>query len=194
MFFSVKLEQGTVASLVENKGTVKVHYRTGSGEEITAYAPLTIVCDGCFSNSRHSLCTSKVKILPSFSHFLLNTINYAILLWFSFNWNVYQCNSILCMQVDIPSCFVALLLKNCELPYPNHGHIILANPLPILLYRISSTEVRCLVDIPGKKCLPFATVIWPIIWRLSLHPRYIYIYIICLIQQWYCPLFLWLFI
>lgn len=55
------------------------------------------------------------------------------------------------MQVDIPSCFVALLLKNCELPYPNHGHVILANPSPILLYRISSTEIRCLVDIPGKK-------------------------------------------
>ncbi|KAM7470555.1 hypothetical protein LguiA_008738 [Lonicera macranthoides] len=110
---NVKLEQGTVTSLVENKGTVKgVHYKTGAGEEITAYAPLTIVCDGCFSNLRRSLCTSKV---------------------------------------DIPSCFVALLLKNCELPYPNHGHVILANPSPILLYRISSTEIRCLVDIPGKK-------------------------------------------
>ena len=58
---------------------------------------------------------------------------------------------ILILQVDIPSCFVALILKNCDLPYPNHGHVILANPSPILLYKISSTEVRCLVDIPGQK-------------------------------------------
>lgn len=55
------------------------------------------------------------------------------------------------MQVEIPSVFVAMILKNCEVPYPNHGHVIIANPSPILLYRISSTEIRCLVDIPGKK-------------------------------------------
>ena len=55
------------------------------------------------------------------------------------------------MQVEIPSSFAALLLKNCEAPYPNHGHVILADPSPILCYRISSTEIRCLVDIPGKK-------------------------------------------
>lgn len=48
---SVKLEQGTVTSLIEEKGTVKgVQYKTKTGEELTAYAPLTIVCDGCFSN------------------------------------------------------------------------------------------------------------------------------------------------
>lgn len=46
---------------------------------------------------------------------------------------------------------MGLVLENCDLPYPNHGHVILANPSPILLYPISKTEVRCLVDIPGKK-------------------------------------------
>ena len=55
------------------------------------------------------------------------------------------------MQVDIPSSFVALILENCKLPYANHGHVILADPSPILFYPISSTEVRCLVDVPGKK-------------------------------------------
>ncbi|KAG8373824.1 hypothetical protein BUALT_Bualt11G0065400 [Buddleja alternifolia] len=30
-------------------------------------------------------------------------------------------------------------------------HVILANPSPILFYPISSTEIRCLVDIPGQK-------------------------------------------
>ncbi|XP_066314010.1 squalene monooxygenase SE1-like [Miscanthus floridulus] len=110
---NVQLEQGTVTSLLEENGTVKgVQYKTKSGEELKAYAPLTIVCDGCFSNLRRALCSPKV---------------------------------------DVPSCFVGLVLENCQLPHPNHGHVILANPSPILFYPISSTEVRCLVDVPGQK-------------------------------------------
>ncbi|KAF2294292.1 hypothetical protein GH714_008939 [Hevea brasiliensis] len=110
---NVRLEQGTVTSLLEQEGTVQgVNYKARNGQEMTAYAPLTIVCDGCFSNLRRSLCNPKV---------------------------------------DIPSCFVAMVLENCELPYANHGHVILADPSPILFYPISSTEVRCLVDIPGQK-------------------------------------------
>lgn len=110
---NVRLEQGTVTSLIEEKGTIKgVQYKTKAGEELTASAPLTIVCDGCFSNLRRSLCDSKV---------------------------------------DVPSCFVGLVLENCQLPFANHGHVILADPSPILFYQISSTEVRCLVDVPGMK-------------------------------------------
>jgi len=46
---------------------------------------------------------------------------------------------------------VGLILENCLLPFENHGHVILADPSPILFYPISSTEVRCLVDVPGQK-------------------------------------------
>lgn len=46
---------------------------------------------------------------------------------------------------------MVLNLENGKLPQPNHGHVILANPSPILFYPVSSTEVRCLVDIPGSK-------------------------------------------
>ncbi|CAI0393533.1 unnamed protein product, partial [Linum tenue] len=53
--------------------------------------------------------------------------------------------------VDVPSCFVGLVLENCDLPCANHGHVILGDPSPILFYPISSTEVRCLVDVPGQK-------------------------------------------
>ncbi|KAK9270455.1 hypothetical protein L1049_026035 [Liquidambar formosana] len=110
---NVRLEQGTVTSLREEKGTIiGVQYKNKSGEELTAYAPLTIVCDGCFSNLRRSLCNPKV---------------------------------------EVPSCFVGLILENCQLPYANHGHVILADPSPILFYQISSTEIRCLVDVPGQK-------------------------------------------
>lgn len=55
------------------------------------------------------------------------------------------------LQVDIPSCFVGLVLENCELPCANHGHVILGDPSPVLFYPISSTEIRCLVDVPGQK-------------------------------------------
>ncbi|KAK7383267.1 hypothetical protein VNO78_28941 [Psophocarpus tetragonolobus] len=110
---NVLLEQGTVTSLVEEKGTIKgVQYKNKDGEVLTTYAPLTIVCDGCFSNLRRSLCNPKV---------------------------------------DVPSCFVGLVLENCELPCANHGHVILGDPSPILFYPISSTEIRCLVDVPGQK-------------------------------------------
>ncbi|KAI7727962.1 hypothetical protein M8C21_002807 [Ambrosia artemisiifolia] len=110
---NVKLEQGTVTSLLEINGTVQgVNYKTKDGQTLTARAPLTIVCDGCFSNLRRALCKP---------------------------------------QVEVPSSFVGLVLENIDLPYANHGHVILADPSPILFYPISNTEVRCLVDVPGQK-------------------------------------------
>ncbi|KAE8010406.1 hypothetical protein FH972_006777 [Carpinus fangiana] len=110
---NVQLEQGTVTSLLEENGVVRgVQYKSKDGQLHKAYAPLTVVCDGCFSNLRRTLCNPKV---------------------------------------EMPSCFVGLVLLNCQLPFANHGHVILADPSPILFYPISSTEVRCLVDVPGQK-------------------------------------------
>ncbi|KAK4477233.1 hypothetical protein RD792_016447 [Penstemon davidsonii] len=112
---NVRMEQGTVTSLIEEKGTVKgVKYKNKDGEDVKTYAPLTIVCDGCFSNLRKNLCIPQVKIVSHFVGMLLN-------------------------------------LENGNLPHPNHGHVILANPSPVLFYPVSSTEVRCLVDVPGQK-------------------------------------------
>ena len=52
----MRLEEGTVKSLLEEKGVVKgVTYKNKEGEETTALAPLTVVCDGCYSNLRRSL-------------------------------------------------------------------------------------------------------------------------------------------
>ncbi len=84
------------------------------------------------------------------------------------------------MQVDVPSCFVGLVLEleNDRLPYPNHGHVILADPSPILFYPISSTEIRCLVDVPGQKLPSLAngdmanylkTMVAPQVRTVSLH-------------------------
>jgi hypothetical protein len=49
---------------------------------------------------------------------------------------------------------VGLLLQHPRgvtsvLPYPGRGHVILADPSPVLLYQISSKETRILIDVPG---------------------------------------------
>ncbi|KAL4422281.1 hypothetical protein ABPG75_008478 [Micractinium tetrahymenae] len=54
-------------------------------------------------------------------------------------------------DVNHPSFFIGLLLKDCPLPHPGYGHVVLGKPSPVLFYPISPTEVRCLVDYPGDK-------------------------------------------
>jgi squalene monooxygenase len=52
--------------------------------------------------------------------------------------------------VQVRSNFVGLILKDARLPAPNHGHVVLGNNAPVLLYQISQHDTRILVDIPGK--------------------------------------------
>ncbi|KAF9364735.1 Squalene epoxidase, partial [Mortierella sp. NVP85] len=59
--------------------------------------------------------------------------------------------------VETVSSFIGLIVKNVNLPFPNHGHVILATPSPILVYQISTTETRILIDIPGNKPPSLAT-------------------------------------
>ncbi len=41
-----------------------------------------------------------------------------------------------------------LLLKDSELPFEGYGHVVLGAPGPILIYRISSSEIRVCLDVP----------------------------------------------
>jgi len=41
-------------------------------------------------------------------------------------------------------------MKDLVLPMPNHGHVILAKPSPVLMYQIGTHDTRVLVDVPGK--------------------------------------------
>jgi squalene monooxygenase len=45
--------------------------------------------------------------------------------------------------------FLGLILENCHLPYPNHGHVIMSGNSPVLLYPITSTGTRALIDFKG---------------------------------------------
>lgn len=51
---------------------------------------------------------------------------------------------------NITSHFIGIVLKNCVLPFPNHGHVLLTSDTPSVCYPISSTEVRILVDFPSS--------------------------------------------
>lgn len=56
----------------------------------------------------------------------------------------------------VKSKFYALELIDCVLPAPNHGHVLLGDGAPVLLYQIGTHETRALIDIPEG--LPTATV------------------------------------
>lgn len=49
--------------------------------------------------------------------------------------------------VEVYSNFHGLLLDMEDIPFPNHGHVVLTNATPVLFYPVSSSQVRCLVDI-----------------------------------------------
>lgn len=56
----------------------------------------------------------------------------------------------------VKSKFWGLELIDADLPMPNHGHVILGNGTPVLLYQIGTHETRALVDVPEN--LPSASV------------------------------------
>ena len=62
-------------------------------------------------------------------------------------------------RTDTPvakSKFWALELIDADLPMPAHGHVVLGDGAPVLLYQIGTHETRALVDIPEN--LPSASV------------------------------------
>jgi len=56
----------------------------------------------------------------------------------------------------VKSKFYGLELIDAELPLPYHGHVVLSDGPPVLLYQIGTHETRILVDIPEN--LPSASV------------------------------------
>lgn len=51
----------------------------------------------------------------------------------------------------VSSYFLGLLLHECQLPFPGHGHVIAAEPSPVLVYPVSSEETRVLIDFPSAQ-------------------------------------------
>ncbi|KAF2008598.1 squalene monooxygenase [Aaosphaeria arxii CBS 175.79] len=57
---------------------------------------------------------------------------------------------------EVRSKFWALEMIDADLPAPNHGHVILSDAPPILIYQIGTHETRILIDVPEN--LPSASV------------------------------------
>ncbi len=51
---------------------------------------------------------------------------------------------------SVTSYFIGIILKDCPLPYPNHGHVFLSGPTPFICYPIAGNETRVLIDFPGS--------------------------------------------
>lgn len=58
-------------------------------------------------------------------------------------------------QPQVRSKFFGLELIDAVLPAPNHGHVILSDAPPILIYQIGTHETRILIDVPEN--LPSAS-------------------------------------
>lgn len=53
-------------------------------------------------------------------------------------------------KAQTSSHFVGCLMKDCPQFKANHAELVLANPSPVLIYQISSTHTRVLVDVRGE--------------------------------------------
>ncbi|KAJ1653586.1 Squalene epoxidase [Dispira simplex] len=59
-------------------------------------------------------------------------------------------NSYLTLQPKGHSQFYGFIMRDCTLPAPNHGHVILSKIAPVLMYQIDTHETRVLVDVPNN--------------------------------------------
>uniref|UniRef100_A0A3Q3XCU9 Squalene monooxygenase n=1 Tax=Mola mola TaxID=94237 RepID=A0A3Q3XCU9_MOLML len=53
-------------------------------------------------------------------------------------------------KAHVSSHFVGCLMKDCPQIKANHAELVLANPSPVLIYQISSSQTRVLVDVRGE--------------------------------------------
>jgi squalene monooxygenase len=106
-----------------------------TGEMRRIVAPLTVVCDGIGSSFRSKLCDTKnnpkTKPWPtsSFSALILHHPNHTFEELVGDESKEHEKKE-----------------TTNVLPHYRYGHVIYAKPSPILLYQISSTETRVLVD------------------------------------------------
>lgn len=140
---SVEVVEGTVRELIEdNDVTIGVKYKKGEGQihmAVEIAISLTVHRDQgslwAFNDSLRWLFFCFSEELPGdpscgeFHTILPSTI-------FPYLW------------LQTKSHFVGVIMDTTDLPFPNKGHVVLADPAPILMYPISSTEVRVLVDFP----------------------------------------------
>lgn len=53
-------------------------------------------------------------------------------------------------KVKVNGYFLGIILEDCELPYPGHGHLVMGDHPPFVLYPVTQHEIRVLIDFPGE--------------------------------------------
>lgn len=61
-------------------------------------------------------------------------------------------------QVCVTAHTIGWLMKNCQLPYPNYGHISLASPSPYCFNQSAAQRLDVLMVYQGSMYLPFLRV------------------------------------
>ncbi|KAI9665148.1 MAG: Squalene epoxidase [Alyxoria varia] len=140
---NVMVVETTATDLVRNSYTgqvLGVKCKT-KGELDYYFGNLTIVCDGYASTFRKSLDQplsnpSKPSSIPP-NPFSSNTRNSP------------PSKTLHPHAPTSKSKFYGLELQDCPLPSPYHGHVVLSDQAPVLLYQIGTHETRILVDVPA---------------------------------------------
>jgi len=50
-------------------------------------------------------------------------------------------------ETEVSGYMLRIIIRDCELPYKNYGHVILADPSPLLSYPVGQNAIRILIDI-----------------------------------------------
>jgi squalene monooxygenase len=53
-------------------------------------------------------------------------------------------------DIEVNGYFVGIMLKNCPLPKPGYGHLVMGDHPPFVMYPVNSNEIRILIDFPGS--------------------------------------------
>ncbi|KAJ1673294.1 Squalene epoxidase, partial [Spiromyces aspiralis] len=117
------------------QGDLPANEDEGEGDtEMMVLASVTCVCDGIFSRLRKLHCTISPDLR---SHFVGFVIDHTQL-------SPRDPSALESGQVDE-------VFRTNPLPLPQHGHVLLSGRAPVLMYQMSNTETRVLVDIPGVR-------------------------------------------
>lgn len=51
-------------------------------------------------------------------------------------------------ELKVKGHMMGFILEDCNPPFENHGHVIIADPAPILVYPVATNKLRVLIDFP----------------------------------------------
>lgn len=53
-------------------------------------------------------------------------------------------------EIKVSGFFLGIMMKSNALPHPNHGHLVISDHPPFVLYPVNAEETRALIDFPGQ--------------------------------------------